>query len=306
MTASPASDREIVISRVFSAPRDLVWKAWIEPAHVAGWWGPRGFTTTVTESDLRPGGKWKYVMHGPDGKDYPAEGVFHEVVPGERIVTTDEFGEGMEELLKTPLPKGIVITVTFDDVGAKTRLTLRIVHRTPEDKAQHEAMGAVTGWGSSFDCLDDHLADQAGPERVIEVTRTIAAPAARVFAAWTDPAAITRWWGPRGFTTTTHAIDFRPGGEWRFTMHGPDGTDYPNRIVYRDIAEPTRIVYDHADVAGDRAPFHVTTTFAEESGKTRVTLRMVLESVAVRAELAKFGAVEGGEQTLARLGELVA
>src|SRR5262245_63539620 len=94
--SADASDREIVITRVFDAPRDLVWKVWTQPEHVARWWGPRGFTTTVTELDLRVGGRSRYVMKGPDGAEYPVCGVFREIVPFERIVTTDEFGEGFK------------------------------------------------------------------------------------------------------------------------------------------------------------------------------------------------------------------
>ena len=157
-SADASSDREIVITRVFDAPRQLVWKAWTEPEHVAQWWGPKGFTTRVEELDLRPGGASRYVMVGPDGKEYPCKGVFREVVPMQRFVTTDEFGEefdaaGME------LPQGIMLTVTFEDEGEKkTKVTLHIVHPTPEDRQKHEDMGVVAGWNSSFDCLDEYLA----------------------------------------------------------------------------------------------------------------------------------------------------
>src|SRR6186997_2292658 len=80
-----ASDREIVVSRVFDAPRALVWEAWTTPEHIAHWWGPRGFTSTIEEFDLKPGGRFKHVMHGPDGADYPNLSVFTDIVPLERI-----------------------------------------------------------------------------------------------------------------------------------------------------------------------------------------------------------------------------
>jgi len=151
------ADREIVLTRVFNAPRELVWKVWTDPKHIAQWWGPRGFTTTVTEMDLRPGGKSNYVMKAPDGAEYPVGGVFREVVPFERIVTTDEFGEGFE-VPGVDLPKGIIATIVFTEEGTnKTRLTLTLTHPTPEEKAKHEAMGVVGGWHSSFDCMEDHL-----------------------------------------------------------------------------------------------------------------------------------------------------
>src|SRR5262245_47165811 len=103
LAVEPAG-KEIVITREFDAPRELVWKAWTEPARIAQWWGPRGFTTTVTAMDLRVGGRWRYVMHGPDGAQYPVCGVFREVVPPERIVTTDEFDEGWQPPQPMDLP----------------------------------------------------------------------------------------------------------------------------------------------------------------------------------------------------------
>jgi uncharacterized protein YndB with AHSA1/START domain len=149
---SGATDREIVITREFDAPRELVWAAWHEAKHVERWWGPKGFTTRVTELDLRPGGRTRYVMAGPDGTEYPVGGVFREVVVPERIVTTDEWEDDDPNL-----PQGIVLTIVFEDLGGRTRVTLRIVHPTEEEKRKHEEMGVVAGWHSSFDCLDEYL-----------------------------------------------------------------------------------------------------------------------------------------------------
>lgn len=82
--------------------------------------------------------------------------------------------------------------------------------------------------------------------RSIVGTRVLAAPRALVFSAWTDPKHLAQWWGPNGFRTTTHAFDFRPGGVWRFVMHGPDGRDHQNRIIFDEIVRPERIVYRHS------------------------------------------------------------
>jgi uncharacterized protein YndB with AHSA1/START domain len=156
-SADTPSDREIVITRVFNAPRELVFKAWTEPKHIAQWWGPKGFTTRVTELDLRPGGRARYVMIGPDGTEYPVKGVFREIVLPERIVTSDEFDEGFEKVVNADLPKGIITTAVFEDLNGKTKLTLRIMHESVEDRRKHEEMGVVAGWNSSFDCLDEYL-----------------------------------------------------------------------------------------------------------------------------------------------------
>src|SRR5262245_36546673 len=131
-TPSATSDPEIVITRVFNAPRELVWKVWTQPEHVAKWWGPRGFDTRVVALDLRPGGKSHYIMRGPDGAEYPVCGTFLEVIPYERIVTTDEFGEDFKPPVGVELPQGMILTALFEDDGDKTRLTLRISHPTVE------------------------------------------------------------------------------------------------------------------------------------------------------------------------------
>jgi len=87
------SDREIIISRVYDAPRDLVWEAMTDPKHVVHWWGPRGFSTTTEVMDVRPGGTWKHVMRGPDGTEYPNKSIFVEVVKPERLVYTHGGGK---------------------------------------------------------------------------------------------------------------------------------------------------------------------------------------------------------------------
>ena len=145
-------------------------------------------------------------------------------------------------------------------------------------------------------------------DREMVLSRIVDAPRELVFDVWLDPEHVGRWWGPNGFRTTTHEMDPRPGGVWRFTMHGPDGTDYGNRIVYLDIERPERLVYRHSGEAGtEDVRFHTTVTFTMEGTQTRVTLRSLFESAAERDRVVeKYGAIEGGEQTLARLATYVA
>lgn len=147
-------DKQIVIERTFSAPRQKVWDAWVEADQVAAWWGPEGFSTRVEASDLREGGKWRYVMiDDASGKEYPSEGVITELVELEKIVTTDEFGE---EMAANPnLPHGVVTTVLFEEVEGGTKLTVQIDHPTLEDKEKHAKMGVVEGWGSSLNKLEE-------------------------------------------------------------------------------------------------------------------------------------------------------
>ena len=145
----------------------------------------------------------------------------------------------------------------------------------------------------------------ATTDREIVMTRVFDAPQEMVFAAFTGPG-IEQWWGPNGFTTTTSERDVRVGGRWVFVMHGPDGTDYDNRVVYTKITPHERLEYDH--FAGDEEipHFQATVTFAEQDGKTETSLRLLFPSAANRAEAAEFGAIEGGHQTLGRLAEYLA
>jgi uncharacterized protein YndB with AHSA1/START domain len=139
-------------------------------------------------------------------------------------------------------------------------------------------------------------------------SRLFDAPRELVFSAFTDPKHLAQWWGPNGFTTTTHNFKFRPGGVWRFVMHGPDGRDYQNRITYEEIIRPERIVYRHGggeDV--EPVQFIQTLTF-EDLGRdrTRLTWHGQFPSAEERARVVKnYRADEGLSQTMARLVDYV-
>jgi uncharacterized protein YndB with AHSA1/START domain len=142
--------------------------------------------------------------------------------------------------------------------------------------------------------------------RSIVGSRVFDAPRALVFSVWTDPKHLAQWWGPNGFTTTTHAYDFRPGGVWRFVMHGPDGRDYQNRITFDEIVPPERIVYRHGG-SDDVEPVQFTQTVTFEdlnNGKTLLTWHARFPSAEERARVIKeYGADKGLAQTMARLAD---
>lgn len=140
-------------------------------------------------------------------------------------------------------------------------------------------------------------------DREIVLTRVIAAPRERVFQAWTDPAQITRWFGPEGFKVETLECDIRPSGRWRFVYTGPDGAVWDNRIVFLRIQTPDRIEMEHgSDRDDDPNRFHVTVLFDSQSdGKTVLTLRQLHPTKAQRDAGIGFGAVEYGYQTLDEL-----
>jgi uncharacterized protein YndB with AHSA1/START domain len=138
-------------------------------------------------------------------------------------------------------------------------------------------------------------------------TRLSDAPPALVFQVWTDPAHLVHWWGPRGFTTSDITLDLKPNGIWRLTMHGPDGVDFKNRIIFLDVEKPKRLVYKHAPEEGDEISHHQTTvTFDEAAGgkQTQLAMRMLFPSQEERDRIIKkYGADKGGVQTIDRLAE---
>ena len=140
-------------------------------------------------------------------------------------------------------------------------------------------------------------------DREIVLTRVFDAPRELVYRAWTDPEHIQRWFGPKDFTCTTHAIDMRVGGMWRFDMHGPDGKRYPNRMTFLQMNAPELLVFDHGDDSdADSNTFRVTITFDSQSnGKTVVTMRQLLATKEQREVKIRFGAVELGNTTLDKL-----
>jgi uncharacterized protein YndB with AHSA1/START domain len=145
--------------------------------------------------------------------------------------------------------------------------------------------------------------------RSIIGTRVFDAPRELVFSAFTDPKHLAAWWGPDGFTTTTSVFEFRPGGVWRFVMHGPDGRDYQNRVIYVEIVPNERLVYRHTgDEDVEPVQFVQTLTFEDHlGGKTRLTWQGTFPSAEERARVIKdYGADKGLVQTMARLAEFVA
>jgi len=310
--------RELVLTRVFKAPRRLVFEAWTDQELLAQWWGPRGFTNPVCELDARVAGTIRIDMRGPDGTVYPMTGVIREIVEPERLV-----------FICTPLDRDgraifeVENTVTFTERSGKTTVTVqaRVGMSTPAAVPYLEGM--EPGWSQSLERLAKQLTSMKGtgggvtsPEtkgltptadREIVVSRVFEAPRELVWEAWTDPEQVVRWWGPRGFTTTIEIMDVRPGGVWKHVMHGPDGTDYPNKSVFIEVVKPERIVFSHGGGTKGRrgVSFEATWTFeALNRHQTRVTMRGVFPSAKERERVVKeYGAIEGGKQTLERLGE---
>jgi uncharacterized protein YndB with AHSA1/START domain len=269
-TASTA-DREIVMTRLFDAPRELVFKAWTDPKQIPQWWGPKGFTTTVREMTVKPGGLWRYIMHGPDGTDYNNRVVYNEVVSPERL----DYIHGSDEE-----PNQFHVTVTFAEEDGKTRITSRMLFPSAEACEAVKKFGAIEGGNQTLDRLAAHLPQMED----FVITRVFDAPRELVWQAWTDPKHMS-WWGPKGVTITIRKLEFRPGGLFHYCMHTPDGHDMWGKWVIREIVPPERLVFinSFSDEAGNFThhpmsptwPLQVLSilTLAEQGGKTLLTIR---------------------------------
>lgn len=308
------AESALVISRVFDAPRELVWKAWTDPEFSKRWWGPKDFTAPVSKIDLRVGGKYISCMRSPDGKDIWGTGVYREIVPPERLVMTDSFSDEKGNVLPASAygmpgdwPLELEIAVTLEEIGDKTKMVLQHIG-IPAGKMREDT---ETGWNESFDKLAESLAKsdlivtaEPGKQELV-LTRIIDAPRAAVFKAQTDPALIPKWWGPRRYETIVDKMDPRPGGIWRFINRDSKGNEYTFKGVFHEVLSPGRLIYTFEF---ETFPGHVsleTVTFKDLGSKTLVTDHVVYQSVEDRDEMLKAGMLEGAKETMDRFAELV-
>jgi uncharacterized protein YndB with AHSA1/START domain len=151
-TGLETTGREIVLTRRFDAPRRMVWEAWTDPKQLVLWWGPKGFTTTIEQMDVRVGGVWKLVMHGPDGTDYPNDSVFTEIIPCERFayrLTGGRKGEPAMQIEKV---------ATFEEQAGGTRVTIRMVFASAEVRDRNvREYGSIEGGKQTLERLAEHL-----------------------------------------------------------------------------------------------------------------------------------------------------
>lgn len=153
--------KDVVIKHEINAALEDVWAAWTIGARVEKWWGPEGFSTRVEKLDLQDGGLWRFVMIGPNGKEYPSDGEFREIIPNEKLVMTDHFDEATDYGVKfEDLPRDIITSVFFEGNDGKTNITIILSHPNGEEKIKHEKMGVVIGFKSQLRCLEAYLDSQ--------------------------------------------------------------------------------------------------------------------------------------------------
>jgi len=323
-TTSNATDtaaaNEIVISRVFAAPRAMVWGALADPWQVGQWWGPKDFTTTILEMDLRAGGKWRLIMHGPDGTNYPNEMTFTEVVPFERI--------GLE---LTGCREGAPLihfqqSMSFTDEEGGTRFTVRITFATAEERDQNvREYGSIEGGKQMMERLNTHLHERsahpieklagAPATHELRITRTFNAPRKLVWRAWTDPEMAKQWSGPKQFPAFHMELGKKPGDRWRIGLRGNrPGTDIPTEIwqggILREFVPPERLVYTYAwenrasvglPDDGDPHETVITVRLEENAGKTTMHFHQAFFATAAERD----GHNGGWNSSFERLEELV-
>jgi len=294
------SDTELLLTRRFRAPRALVFEAFTKPEHLRYWWGPRGYELISCDMDFRVDGTWRFVQRAPDGNEYAFRGIYKEIRSPERLVYTFEFE-----------PMAGHISIESIDLVEQNGITTLTNSVRFESRADRDAM-VVDGnmeWGAAqtMDRLGEHLYTMGSRDNEIVIARVFDAPREKIWQVWTDPQHIVNWWGPNGFSTTIEKMDVRPGGVWIHTMHGPDGTDYPNYSRFTKVVEGERIEFLLGSSADEENPFHSTWTFESlPDNRTRVVIRMEFASPELRDQVIReVGAIDGGKQTLARLADYV-
>lgn len=283
-------------TREVAASPATLWRAWTDPALRAAWSAPSPeVSVTYLESDTKVGGREVALCRSPGSPEFRVESRWLALDPGRRSVNS-EVVEAEGRTLSAAL---VTAEIAATAEGARLMLAVQIASLADRDMADDYRAGFSAGL--------DNLCALAGRTMVIE--RTIAAPVAAVWAAWTDPQALPQWWGPEGFSCRTTRIDLRQGGEWVFDMIGPDGTVYANHHRYLRHDAMARI--DYTLHWGENGPKHADASALFEDlggdpgGGTRVTLSMVFATAAEFQTAKGFGAVELGLETLGKLARFI-
>lgn len=301
MVASNKSN-EIRITRIYDAPVEAVWDAWTDPEQTAQWWGPRGFTLTTHSKDLRPGGHWKYTMHGPDGVDYPNVTRYFEVEPQKKLVYDHGGSDDRPPMFR--------VTVLFSETGGKTRMDMTMSLPTPEAADETRKFIKKAGGDATWDRLAEYLKKESSGHEQFVITRTFDAPLDVMFQMWSDPQHFSKWLPPTGFEMQFIRSDIRLGGSTFYFMtgKGPAGeVKMYGRAEYLQIEQPGRLVYtqqfcdDQENVTrhpmSPTWPATMLTTVelaAEGTDRTRVTVSWEPHGATTREELETFIKAKGG------------
>lgn len=291
--AAKNKSNEIKITRIYDAPVKAVWDAWTDPKQVAKWWGPRGFTLTTHSKDLKPGGHWKYTMHGPDGVDYPNHTVYFEVEKHAKLVYDHGGNDDQPPLFR--------VTVLFSETKGGTKMEMTMALATPEAAEETRKFIKKAGGNSTWDRLAEYLEHESSGKEKFVINRTFHAPLDVMFKMWTDPNHVMKWMPPTGFNMEFLRVDLRAGGSGFYVMKGPGGAKMYGRSEYLKIEKPDTIIYAQQfcdeNEKISRHPMAPTwpetmlTTIklsAEDDEHTRVTVTWEVHGPATREELETF------------------
>jgi uncharacterized protein YndB with AHSA1/START domain len=309
---------ELKITRVFNAPRELVWRAFTEPAMMREWMGPRGFSTSEVHWPSSAGQRWSRTI---DGRRPATQEVSHlaqsgtvvEMRPPELLVFTFAWEKRSAVGLGESPYKENTVTVRLEEQGNKT-----VMHFTQGPFAfEEERSGHTGGWNSSFDKLSDFLVLQQ-PGRVedlddvpteLHLQRVFNAPQELVFAAWTSCTHLAEWWGPKGFTNPHCIFESRNGGVIQIDMRAPDGTIYPMSGTVIEFYPPHRFHFTASalDAAGQPLFTNWNSVYFETvEGGTRVTLDVHVMNQTPAAPQYLKGMRMGWTMSLDKLDEYIA
>ena len=311
-SVAEVASKDLVIERVFDAPRERVFDVFTKPEHLQKWFGPKMVGHPVVEFDARPGGKIFIGERHSDSATLYLAGVVREIERPSRLVFAIHFANEERERVPPPPHAGLpaswdgemVTTVTLRAEGGRTRLILT----AHQDGVTADWLGkARYGWRESLDKLEYAIADDmkvaAVGEREIVITRTFNAPRALVYEALTNPEHIKNWWGPRQYGAVSATGEFRAGGRYRYAQNGPDG-EVAFRGEVRE-ASPARMVYTEEFEAMPGHIAETTVTLDERDGKTYVTLRSVYPSKEDRDAVIGSGMEWGARLSYLQLDEVI-
>lgn len=305
---------EIVTSRFFEHPRELVFEAFHHPDHLMHWWGPEGFTNTFHEFDPVAGGAWRFTMHAPSGEDYHNASDFIETAKPERVVFVHQLPVHCFQM-----------TMLFAEESNGTRLTW---HMCFEDAQELAKLGSFIQAANeqNMDRLAAHLLRMPSMEestRSFMISCNLSASLSRVYEAWTDDQLVSQWWGPHAFTNPECRFDTRPGGEWRIVMRSPDDRDFPLSGVFQEIVPRAKIVTSvdcsehpeewHDQIKPDRSSNETnpagkiiqTVIFTGNEQRTTLTVRMTFESAEIYHAFIRAGIYDGWNESLESLAGLM-
>ena len=314
---APPKGFDLTITRVFDAPRDLVWKAWTDPAMQMQWMGPRGFKTIELDMPKTPGAPWRRTMEGSVPATGAAvklkqHGTVREVKPPELLVYSFAWDVPSDVGLSNMDFEENIVTVQLEQRGSQTVMTFT---QSPFLSAS-ACEGHTGGWNSAFDKFAEFLtAEQPGrvpdPNAVpteLHLHRFFDAPRDLVFAAWTTPEMLAQWWAPNGFTVPRCEFEGKSGGKIYLEMKAPDGTVYPMSGHVIEFYAPYRFHYIASPLDKNGKTIFETwnSVFLEEkNGGTDVTLDVHVISMTDAAPMYLRGMKEGWSQCLEKMAQLL-